>query len=616
MILKPEGQLELLRRFEPVMHFTRGEIFFPMDVEPYVRACSLWKQRPDEDAICLVPQDELILGNLAQARVDEFDTLYFLRFIEPFDILKLIAFLRKRRKTARARGEFRFGYGRLARVGYSSRFVDLLFSLSLLLRGRVPGDASASAALEYENILAEGERYCYHGRVVRQGDWIVLQYWFFYAFNNWRSGFFGLNDHEADWELVNVYLYESDQGELTPEWVAYSSHDFSGDDLRRRWDDPELEKVGDHPRVYAGAGSHACYFAPGEYQAEIGIPIISPLARFTRWVLAGWRRITRGSKKASPSPGDRSAMDIFRVPFVDYARGDGLSIGSGSERRWEPPRLLDPPPDWVTDYQGLWGLFTQDPVSGENAPAGPMFNQDGTVRRAWCDPLGWVGLDKVPPPNQVLARLRQKQAELRERREELNAEIARLDEQLTGLGVANAAIRGRSHLEDLDLEQREQIATLSDGLAGLRAQRAADDELLLALRSYERGLLQGQRDPPRAHIQRAARPASESDLRYSRVVELWAAASVGLMMIGFVGLILFFRHHIILGLVAMISIFVFIESGFRRQLPRLINSVAIGLAIVCSLIILFEFFWTIVVLAVLAAGVFILWENLREFRRW
>jgi hypothetical protein len=66
----------------------------------------------------------------------------------------------------------------------------------------------------------------------------------------------------------------------------------------------------------------------------------------------------------------------------------------------------------------------------------------------------------------------------------------------------------------------------------------------------------------------------------------------------------------------MISIFVFIESGFRRQLPRLINSVAIGLAIVCSLIILFEFFWTIVVLAVLAAGVFILWENLREFRRW
>ena len=69
----------------------------------------------------------------------------------------------------------------------------------------------------------------YYGRVLRQGGWIVLHYLFFYAMNNWRSGFHGTNDHEADWEQVFVYLYEpGDGGPPVPWWVAYASHDFRG----------------------------------------------------------------------------------------------------------------------------------------------------------------------------------------------------------------------------------------------------------------------------------------------------------------------------------------------------------------------------------------------------
>ena len=40
------GATALLRRFEPVIRSTTGDKFYPMDVEPYVRACSLWVQRP------------------------------------------------------------------------------------------------------------------------------------------------------------------------------------------------------------------------------------------------------------------------------------------------------------------------------------------------------------------------------------------------------------------------------------------------------------------------------------------------------------------------------------------------------------------------------------------
>jgi hypothetical protein len=32
-------------------------------------------------------------------------------------------------------------------------------------------------------------------------------------------------------------------------------HDFKGDDLRRGWDDPLLDKEGTHPVVYAAAES-------------------------------------------------------------------------------------------------------------------------------------------------------------------------------------------------------------------------------------------------------------------------------------------------------------------------------------------------------------------------
>ena len=36
-----EADLALLRRFEPIIRYTRGEEFFPMDVARYVEACNL-----------------------------------------------------------------------------------------------------------------------------------------------------------------------------------------------------------------------------------------------------------------------------------------------------------------------------------------------------------------------------------------------------------------------------------------------------------------------------------------------------------------------------------------------------------------------------------------------
>ena len=607
----------LLRRFEPIIRSTKGDGFYPMDVEHYVRNCSLWVQRPGREAVRVVPDGKLSLDRLAQQPLDEAGAVHFLKLSDAEEMGtdehegRLQMFRRHARERRESREAFKAGRGRLARVGYFSRFVDALYSITLLARGRVPGESAAAALDAYERIMADNEHYCYHGRVLRQDGWIVLQYWLFYPFNNWRSGFFGANDHEADWEKTFIYLSESESGEIRPEWVAYAAHNYTGDNLRRRWDDPEVVKVGDHPVIFVGAGSHASYFAQGEYLTELTVPLPGPIARVTNWVRSFWK--TRLGQYVDDEANDGSGY--LSIPFVDYARGDGLSVGEGGDRVWDEPRLLDHPiPDWVSGYRGLWGLYARDPFEGEDAPAGPMYNRDKTVARAWYDPVGWAGLDKVPSPTESVEAVLEERDDIIARCETLRAEIDEKSQELKKLGAGIAAMRGRSHLDAPRAHGNTRVAELSAEIDRLRAKLATDEAVSEALLEYAGRLEAGDRDPVRAHIVRAHRPASEDELRVSRVAEAWAAISVSLMIISFVAIALFEREHLISMLVFSIAFFAFVEAGFRGRLVNLVSSANVGLAVVATLVLIYQFFWPLVVATVLVVGFYVLWDNLRELR--
>jgi hypothetical protein len=613
-----ENVTALLQRFEPVIRSTKGDGFYPIDVEPYVRNCSLWVQRPGREAVLVVPDGKLSLDRLAQQPLDEVGAVHFLKLSDAEEIEphshegRLRLFRRRAKERKESRGAFRAGRGRLARVGYFSRFVDALYSIALLARGRVPGESAAAASVTYEQIMAEREHYRYHGRVIRQDGWIVLQYWLFYPFNNWRSGFFGANDHEADWEKIFIYLSESEGGEVRPEWVAYAAHNYTGDNLRRRWDDPEVEKVGEHPVIYVGAGSHASYFARGEYLTELIVPLPGPIARVTNSVRSFWK--TRLGQYVGEEGGNDGA-GYFSIPFVDYARGDGLSVGEGGDKAWDEPRLLDDPtPDWVSGYRGLWGLYARDPFEGEDAPAGPMYNRDKSVARAWYDPVGWAGLDKVPPPTEALQAVLEQREDILSRCGALRAEIAEKSRELKKLGAGLAAMRDRSHLDAPRAEGTSRVAELSGEIDRLRAKLATDEAVSESLMEYAERLRTGERDPARAHISRAHTPASEDELRVSRVAEAWAAVSVSLMIISFVAIALFEREHLISMLVFSIAFFAFVEAGFRGRLVNLVSSANVGLAAVAALVLVYEFFWPLVVATVLVVGFYVLWDNLRELR--
>jgi hypothetical protein len=613
--MKSDGDISLLRRFEPVLCYTRGEQFFPMPVERYVSSCSLWTQRPDEEPVCLIPQGLLTLDRLARMQPDRPDSVHFLKVSEPLSASKLAAYkFRKSIYPEGRRDAFHAGMGRLARVGYVSRFIDALFAISLLARGRVPGDTAAAASIVYSRLLEEHENYGYYGRVLRQDGWVVLQYWYFYIFNTWRSGYVGANDHEADWEMICIYLTETGE-EIKPEWVACAAHDYSGDDLRRRWDDPEVRKEGDHPVVYCGAGSHAAYFSPGEYLTELELHFLSPFARAANEMQAFWHKKLRQYRGEVIHPELKRGANIFHIPFVDYARGDGLTIGPGGQKAWDLPHLLSPPPAWVTGYRGLWGFYARDPFAGENAPAGPMYNRDGTVRQSWYDPVRWAGLDKVAPSNEALRIVLNQQKEVAERLNTALVQVREKSLRLRRLGMEAEAIGRQPHLGNMHEFYRNEIQSISKEVGQLQVQLASDEILIGALENHADRLRAGERGPARAHIQRAFRPTSDVQLRVIRLAELWAAISIGVMLIGLVVLTLFARSYLFIGLVGILALFIVIEAGFRGRLIRLVTFSNIGFTIAATFIILYEFFWHITVLAIVSAGIYIVWDNMRELWR-
>ncbi len=602
----PDADMALLRRFEPIVRFTQGEQFFPADVRPYIEQCSLWAHYPDGAEEMLAPEGRLTLAALVEPRPSAFGTVHFLRLVPVLTLTESAQAIADRRALERrTHSVFHAGQGRLARGGLLPRLLDALFMATLLLRGRVPGATAAAAELEYHRQLQADEKYVYYGRVLRQGGWTILQYWLFYYYNSWRSGFQGVNDHEADWEVVMVYLYE-DEGRLKPEWAGYASHDFHGDDLRRHWDDDkELEVVNGHPVVYAGAGSHAAYFRRGEYQAEVSLP----LPKWSDRGLKLWQKFwtetlgQTGSRERNP----------FRIPFVDYARGDGLSIGPTQSKQWSPV-LIDESTPWVSQYRGLWGLFARDPISGENAPAGPMYNRDGSPRGSWYDPLGFAGLDRIAPPPQELQLLAERCERLQARQAELESLLPTKTAELQSLGAELKGMEGNPHLARQYDSLTRKLAEAAAQTHDLRREQSQNIALLDGLSERLERLQAGVRDDPRGHIRRLATPVSSATARFNRFVEAWAAVSISLLLLAVLAVSYLAPDYLWLGVLLLLLTFTIVESLLRGTFTAAVTGISVALALIASLILVFHF-WRVILLAGLAAAaVLLLVQKLRELR--
>ena len=165
----------------------------------------------------------------------------------------------------------------------------------------------------------------------------VIQYWFFYAFN---SG--DLNRHEGDWEMIQVVLSGGQPSE-----VMFSQH-YAGQ--KAQWS--QVDKEGEHVKVYVARGSHANYIKP--YSGKVGL--------------------------ASDTVGDNGKI----LQPTEYAI-----------------EVLDTQ-GWLS-FGGRWGWAGADQSSsaeaailGEAGPQGPKFREEGTM---W-QPLAWSS--GLQPANDLL----------------------------------------------------------------------------------------------------------------------------------------------------------------------------------------------------------------------
>jgi hypothetical protein len=307
-------------------------------------------------------------------------------------------------------------------------------------------ECTARAAIEKTSLLPQQEP-VYYGRVIRPplpSRWqTILQYWFFYPMNDWRTIHFGLDDHEGDWETIHVFLpFDPSQRPM----VAYSAH--IGVTIR--------PLSGPRPVAYVGGGSHANYPEPGEYsllrliinhlprnpftalpalisaldtetpkravrtEVQLRQQAIKRRKQFSETIQRLPQNFsqsvlkTEPTETASESPPDTSEQlsgeivtrEFFNRldklvpeslkparPIIDRALGDGKKINNDMENndKWGEPVLINDTTPWVR-YRGRWGVSVLWP--GESGPGGPKYDQDGNVRLAWSDPVAWAKLPR------------------------------------------------------------------------------------------------------------------------------------------------------------------------------------------------------------------------------
>lgn len=295
---------------------------------------------------------------------------------------------------------------------------------------------------EYSQILGENDQPVYYGRVLNETDeagnhWCILQYHYFYAFNDWRLAAHGINHHEGDWEMVAVYLKND-----APHLILFSQH---GAGNLERWEDVGKALDADgretlHPIVYVALGSHANYsrpqtirspgmYKPGRVQRLLfwidGLIhylflLFNPNQK-ARQIALHELQVHKAHVLAQDALLDmRDETDHYVVSLpMEIATGDGFRIGyqgdvsvegivrstsylrrSISDRAVTLPGqnswhcvLLNPEPDWV-QYKGLWGV--KSILKEESGPPGPKWdrpvrNENGVrKRKRWGRPLAWL----------------------------------------------------------------------------------------------------------------------------------------------------------------------------------------------------------------------------------
>ena len=346
--------LQKVRRHEPLMRYRQGELFFPMKVDNYVAECSLHEWVGGNDHVMRVAPGELNVSNLSQW----LSNVNFMVYADQktyVDVLPTMS-------------------AQLTSFSIIPETIEGLRKISAVVTGgKLPKIITETAHAKYGGLTENPPNYYY--RVITKEEsgekYDVIQYWFFYAFNDWATTFGGVNDHEGDWEMIQL-IFNNIEDEY-PLYSVYAAHDGF---FKRQWEFTEKDDSGNHPIAYIQGGSHAAFPARN-------LGTLSYLFK---------------SIAQNPFGLIKYLSEFVEAGGQIWAEGD-IMIGQGGNHSWAEPVNLHGEA-WVPTYRGLWGTRyyvskigsrRKVPKSG-GAPSGPMFDTEGFVRSNWETPNNWCEL--------------------------------------------------------------------------------------------------------------------------------------------------------------------------------------------------------------------------------
>jgi hypothetical protein len=241
-----------------------------------------------------------------------------------------------------------------------------------------------------------------------------------------------------------------------------------------------------------------------------------------------------------------------------------------------------------------------------------MYNRDGSPRSSWYDPLGFAGLDKVPPPPDALRLLKKNCAEITKRQKALNNLIPDKVGELQALGVKLKSMEGNPHLAKQYAALGRKMAPLTDEVHNLRREYSENNAMLESLTERIKREKSGVRDNPRAHVQHLIMPVKTARMRFDRAAEWWAAVSLSLLLFAVVGLLLFAHQFVVAGLAIIILLFIVTESVLRGAFIQTVSQLTGLLAIIGAVILFLHFWFWILMIALLGTAVFLMFQRLRE----
>jgi hypothetical protein len=235
------------------------------------------------------------------------------------------------------------------------------------------------------------------------------------------------------------------------------------------------------------------------------------------------------------------------------------------------------------------------------------------VRHSWYDPIGWAELDLEPPRAEVDETLTLRIAGLRAEASAASARAEEIRRELPQLALELQALADIGSLKDLRRRRARSIEELESELERTAAREEELRAAVVACQRLQQRRLEGHRADPRDHIRRYKPPEPAQTFKESRVDELWAAASIGVLLLLGAALIAVGAPWFT-AVLLLVAGSILVDNILRGTVIRFLLNTTIVLAVLASGVLVYEFFSWLVLAALAAAGIRILASNLRELR--